>query len=145
MHLRKYIKLIIALDCGIKAHKQISYAKEKNIDFIICDHHNPSDKIPDAYALLNPKRTDCSYPFKELCGCGVGFKLIQAIEQISSDKKEIINYLDLVALAIAADVVSFDWRESNTGIFRPSNYKFKSKTRNTFFIKNQPQKRVCFK
>ena len=101
----KNIKLIIALDCGIKAHKQISYAKEKNIDFIICDHHNPSDKIPDAYALLNPKRTDCSYPFKELCGCGVGFKLIQAIEQISSDKKEIINYLDLVALAIAADVV----------------------------------------
>jgi len=103
--LEKNIKLIIALDCGIKAHKQISYAKEKNIDFIICDHHNPSDKIPDAYAVLNPKRTDCSYPFKELCGCGVGFKLIQAIEQISSDKKEIINYLDLVALAIAADVV----------------------------------------
>ena len=101
----KNIKLIIALDCGIKAHKQISYAKEKNIDFIICDHHNPSDKIPDAYAILNPKRTDCNYPFKELCGCGVGFKLIQAIEQISSDKKEIINYLDLVALAIAADVV----------------------------------------
>ena len=101
----KNIKLIIALDCGIKAHKQISYAKEKNIDFIICDHHNPSDKIPDAFAVLNPKRTDCSYPFKELCGCGVGFKLIQAIEQISSDKKEIINYLDLVALAIAADVV----------------------------------------
>ena len=101
----KNIKLIIALDCGIKAHKQISYAKEKNIDFIICDHHNPSDKIPDAFAVLNPKKTDCSYPFKELCGCGVGFKLIQAIEQISSDKKEIINYLDLVALAIAADVV----------------------------------------
>ena len=101
----KNIKLIIALDCGIKAHKQISYAREKNIDFIICDHHNPSNKIPDAYAVLNPKRTDCSYPFKELCGCGVGFKLIQAIEKITSNKKEIINYLDLVALAIAADVV----------------------------------------
>ena len=101
----KNIKLIIALDCGIKAHKQISYAREKNIDFIICDHHNPSDIIPHAYAVLNPKRTDCSYPFKELCGCGVGFKLIQAIEKITSNKKEIINYLDLVALAIAADVV----------------------------------------
>ncbi|MBL6649514.1 MAG: single-stranded-DNA-specific exonuclease RecJ [Flavobacteriaceae bacterium] len=99
------IKLIIALDCGIKAHKQISYAKEKDIEFIICDHHNPSDKIPEAYAVLNPKRLDCDYPFKELCGCGVGFKLIQALEKNNPNKKEIINYLDLVALAISADVV----------------------------------------
>ena len=71
------IKLIIALDCGIKAFKQVDYAKENNIEFIICDHHSPYDKIPNATAILNPKRNDCSYPYNELCGCGVGFKLIQ--------------------------------------------------------------------
>jgi len=71
--------LIIALDCGIKALDKVAYAKEKNIDFIICDHHRPGDKIPEAVAVLDPKREDCKYPFKELCGCGVGFKLIQAL------------------------------------------------------------------
>ena len=98
-------KLIIALDCGIKAHKQVEYAKEKGIEFIICDHHNPDIKIPNALAVLNPKRKDCDYPYKELCGCGVGFKLVQAIESRQSNDNQIINYLDLVALAIAADVV----------------------------------------
>ena len=98
-------KLIIALDCGIKAHKQVDYAKEKGIEFIICDHHNPDIKIPNALAVLNPKRKDCTYPYKELCGCGVGFKLIQALETKQSKDNQIINYLDLVALAIAADVV----------------------------------------
>ena len=98
-------KLIIALDCGIKAHKQVDYAKEKGIEFIICDHHNPDKKIPQALAVLNPKRKDCEYPYKELCGCGVGFKLIQALETKQSKDNQIINYLDLVALAIAADVV----------------------------------------
>ena len=98
-------KLIIALDCGIKAHKQVEYAKEKGIEFIICDHHNPDIKIPNALAVLNPKRKDCEYPYKELCGCGVGFKLVQAIESRQSNDNQIINYLDLVALAIAADVV----------------------------------------
>ena len=98
-------KLIIALDCGIKAHKQVDYAKEKEIEFIICDHHNPDIKIPNALAVLNPKRKDCAYPYKELCGCGVGFKLIQALESRQSKDNQIINYLDLVALAIAADVV----------------------------------------
>ncbi len=98
-------KLIIALDCGIKAHKQVEYAKEKGIEFIICDHHNPDIKIPNALAVLNPKRKDCDYPYKELCGCGVGFKLVQAIESRHSNDNQIINYLDLVALAIAADVV----------------------------------------
>ena len=73
------ISLIIALDCGIKAIDKVAYAKEKNIDFIICDHHKPGPEIPDAVAVLNPKRTDCSYPYDELCGCGVGFKLIQAL------------------------------------------------------------------
>lgn len=99
------IKLIIALDCGIKAFKQVEYAKENNIEFIICDHHSPDDKIPNATAILNPKRNDCSYPYKDLCGCGVGFKLIQAINTSLTLKKDLIYYLDLVSLAIAADVV----------------------------------------
>ena len=98
-------KLIIALDCGIKAHKQVNYAKEKGIEFIICDHHNPDENIPQALAVLNPKRKDCVYPYKELCGCGVGFKFVQAIESKQIVDNKIINYLDLVALAIAADVV----------------------------------------
>jgi single-stranded-DNA-specific exonuclease len=98
--------LIIALDCGIKAHEQVNYALDKKINFIICDHHNPDESIPNALAVLNPKRKDCIYPFKELCGCGVGFKLIQALElKINKKIDNIINYLDLVAIAIAADIV----------------------------------------
>jgi single-stranded-DNA-specific exonuclease len=100
------ISLIIALDCGIKAVDKIKYAKEKNIDFIICDHHRPGEIIPDAVAILNPKQETCSYPYNELCGCGIGFKLIQAIHQKNNrDFNEIILYLDLVATAIAADIV----------------------------------------
>ena len=98
--------LIIALDCGIKANDQVQYALKKEIDFIICDHHNPSNQLPNAYAILNPKRKDCKYPFKELCGCGVGFKLIQAINKRKGlEMENIIHYLDLVAVAIAADIV----------------------------------------
>lgn len=98
--------LIIALDCGIKAIDKVNYAREKNIDFIICDHHKPGDKIPDAVAVLNPKRVDCSYPFDELCGCGVGFKLIQALGVSRNQKiEDFLPYLDLVATAIAADIV----------------------------------------
>lgn len=98
--------LIIALDCGVKAIDKVDYAKEKGIDFIICDHHRPGDKLPDAVAVLDPKRADCAYPYDELCGCGVGFKLIQAL---GSRKGETIydqtQYLDLVATAIGADIV----------------------------------------
>ncbi len=101
----KKLKLIIALDCGIKAHNQVDYAKKNKIDFIICDHHNPDEKLPNALAILNPKRKDCKYPFKELCGCGVGFKLIQALDRDLTHNVDLVNYLDLVALAIAADVV----------------------------------------
>jgi single-stranded-DNA-specific exonuclease len=101
----KKLKLIIALDCGIKAHNQVDYAKKNKIDFIICDHHNPDEKLPNALAILNPKRKDCEYPFKELCGCGVGFKLIQALDRDLTYNSDLVNYLDLVALAIAADVV----------------------------------------
>ena len=98
--------LIIALDCGIKAIEKVTYAKEKNIDFIICDHHKPGDQIPDAIAVLNPKRKDCSYPFDELCGCGVGFKLIQALASKKGQTiEDLVQYLDLVATAIAADIV----------------------------------------
>ena len=98
--------LIIALDCGIKATYQVAYAKEKGIDFIICDHHKPSDEIPNAVAVLNPKQADCNYPFKELCGCGVGFKLIQALGTIHNlGIEDLVEYLDLVATAIAADIV----------------------------------------
>jgi len=98
--------LIIALDCGIKSIDHIAYAKEKNIDFIICDHHRPGDVLPDAVAVLDPKRNDCSYPYDELCGCGVGFKLIQALSQNQNQTiDDLIPYLDLVATAIAADIV----------------------------------------
>lgn len=100
------ISLIIALDCGIKSIDHINYAKQKNIDFIICDHHRPGDTIPDAVAVLDPKQEDCSYPYKELCGCGVGFKLIQALAQARNETIEnLLPYLDLVATAIAADIV----------------------------------------
>ena len=98
--------LIIALDCGIKAIDKITYAKEKGIDFIICDHHRPGNELPKAIAVLDPKREDCQYPYKELCGCGVGFKLIQALA--SNEGKsvdDLAEYLDLTATAIGADIV----------------------------------------
>ena len=98
--------LIIALDCGIKALEQVAYAKTKGIDFIICDHHRPGGALPEAIAVLDPKREDCEYPYKELCGCGVGFKLIQALHQEShQDTEELYPFLDLVATAIGADIV----------------------------------------
>ena len=100
------ISLIIALDCGIKSIDHVNYAKAKNIDFIICDHHRPGDILPDAVAVLDPKRDDCSYPYDELCGCGVGFKLIQALaENRNQTIDDLVLYLDLVATAIAADIV----------------------------------------
>jgi len=100
------ISLIIALDCGIKAIEKVDYATKKEIDFIICDHHRPGNEIPNAVAVLDPKREDCEYPYKELCGCGVGFKLVQAfVEKRGQTIDEIVDYLDLVAIAIAADIV----------------------------------------
>ncbi|MEJ6774414.1 MAG: single-stranded-DNA-specific exonuclease RecJ [Flavobacteriia bacterium] len=100
------ISLIIALDCGIKANAQIDYANDLGVDFVICDHHLPSENLPKAIAVLDPKRGDCAYPFKELCGCGIGFKLIQAVQQrMELPEKELFCYLDLVATAIAADIV----------------------------------------
>ncbi|APY10905.1 single-stranded-DNA-specific exonuclease RecJ [Seonamhaeicola sp. S2-3] len=98
--------LIIALDCGVKAVEKVAYAKSLGIDFIICDHHRPGAEIPKAVAVLDPKREDCEYPYKELCGCGVGFKLIQALAQKDGYTiEDLIPYLDLVATAIGADIV----------------------------------------
>ena len=98
--------LIIALDCGIKAVDKIEYANKKNIDFIICDHHRPGNEIPSAVAVLDPKREDCNYPYDELCGCGVGFKLIHGLaEKRGQNIDTLIPFLDLVAIAIAADIV----------------------------------------
>ena len=98
--------LIISLDCGIKSVDLIAYAKGIGIDFIVCDHHLPDDELPPAVAILNPKQKDCSYPYKELCGCGVGLKLITALApQFNLDDADVFEFLDLVATAIAADIV----------------------------------------
>ncbi|MCU0403974.1 MAG: single-stranded-DNA-specific exonuclease RecJ, partial [Chitinophagaceae bacterium] len=98
--------LIISLDCGIKSVELIRYAQTNGIDFIVCDHHLPDEELPPAVAILNPKQSDCHYPFKELCGCGVGFKLIQALcIRLGKPDDTWQNFLDLVAIAIAADIV----------------------------------------
>ena len=101
------IKLIIVLDCGIKAIEEIAYAKQHGIDFIICDHHVPDDELPDAYAILNPKMDNNTYPYPHLSGCGVGFKFMQAFAESNglSNKNELYGLLDLVAVSIAADIV----------------------------------------
>ncbi|MDR6968640.1 single-stranded-DNA-specific exonuclease [Flavobacterium arsenatis] len=100
------ISLIISLDCGIKSIDHVAYAKERSIDFIICDHHRPGEFLPEAVAVLDPKREDCNYPYDELCGCGIGFKLIQALGKNRGESiEDLLPYLDLVATAIAADIV----------------------------------------
>ncbi|MDQ2753821.1 MAG: single-stranded-DNA-specific exonuclease RecJ, partial [Bacteroidota bacterium] len=103
------ISLIISLDCGIKSVDFIRFAKQNEIDFIVCDHHMPDAILPDAVAILNPKQIDCNYPFKELCGCGVAFKLMQALsEELDLPDESYLQYIDLVATAIAADIVSIN-------------------------------------
>lgn len=100
------ITLIISLDCGIKSVDLIAYAKDLGIDFIVCDHHLPDQILPPAIAILNAKQVDCKYPYKELCGCGVGFKLAQALaEKLNLPAESYLKYIDLVAIAIAADIV----------------------------------------
>ncbi len=102
----KDVNLVIALDCGIKANEQVAYAQKKNIDFIICDHHRPGHELPDALAILDPKIPDCPYPYKELSGCGLGFKLIQAYAiRYDIPFDNLMKYLDLVVVSIAADIV----------------------------------------
>jgi single-stranded-DNA-specific exonuclease len=98
--------LVVSLDCGIKANDKIDYANKLGVDFIICDHHLPGDELPKAFAVLDPKRKDCPYPFKELSGCGVGFKLAQALQsKLNKPFEELAELLDLVAISIAADIV----------------------------------------
>ena len=106
------ISLIIALDCGIRSNELVDYANSKGIDFIICDHHLPGETLPNAKAILNPKRCDCTYPYKELSGAGIGFKLIQAYSKKEGFSEEkILEYIDLVAVSIASDLV--DMRGEN--------------------------------
>ena len=103
------ISLIIALDCGIKDYQAIALANSYSIDTVVCDHHQPSKQLPEAFSILNPKQEDCNYPYKELCGCGVGFKLIQALSlKWDLSIEELCPYLDFVALAIGADMVPLD-------------------------------------
>jgi single-stranded-DNA-specific exonuclease len=100
------VSLVIALDCGIKAIDKIDYANKKGIDFIICDHHTPGESIPKAIAILNPKQKDCNYPYKELSGCGIGFKLVQGlVADMHDDHRDAFQYLDLVSISIASDIV----------------------------------------
>lgn len=100
------VSLVIALDCGIKALEQIRYAHSKTIDFIVCDHHLPGEELPAAVAVLDPKRRDCAYPYKDLSGCGVGFKLLQALaDRLEWEEGKVYEYLDLVVVSIAADIV----------------------------------------
>ena len=102
----KGVSLVITLDCGIKASEKVPYAKEKGIDYIICDHHLPADHLPEAVAVLDPKRHDCEYPFKELSGCGVGFKLVQAYALRNNIPfSEVERLLDMVVVSIASDIV----------------------------------------
>ncbi len=102
----KGVSLVIALDCGIKAIDKVAYANQKGIDFIICDHHTPGSVLPEAVAILNPKQEDCNYPYKELSGCGIGFKLVQAlVANMGQDQRNAFKYLDLVAISIASDIV----------------------------------------
>jgi single-stranded-DNA-specific exonuclease len=104
--IEKGVTLMISLDCGVKAVEKVGYAQAKGLDVIICDHHRPGDVLPNAHAVLDPKRQDCDYPFKELCGCGVGFKLMQAyLKRQDLDEAIAFQYLDLVAVAIGADIV----------------------------------------
>ena len=99
------VSLIISLDCGIKAVDKVTYANNKQIDMIICDHHLPGKQVPEALAVIDPKQADCHYPFKELCGCGIGFKLSSAINKLKNETIEMTRYLDLVAIAIGSDIV----------------------------------------
>lgn len=120
--------LIIALDCGIKSADKIDYAKELGIDFVICDHHLPGGKIPNAVAVLDPKRSDCRYPFKELSGCGVGFKLCQGLNTLYKiPEQELFELTDLLAISIAADIVSMS---GENRVLAKQGLKILRKTRN---------------
>src|SRR5205085_2748143 len=98
--------LLVAIDCGITAISSVAYARSKDVDVIICDHHEPTDTLPDANAILNPLKPGCTYPYKHLCGCGVAFKLIESLADSYGKRDAAYEYLDFVALASSADIVS---------------------------------------
>jgi single-stranded-DNA-specific exonuclease len=102
------VNLLVSIDCGVTAIEQVDHANKHNIDCIICDHHEPGDSLPNAYAILNPLKPGCSYPFKHLSGCGVGFKLVQALARTLGHEEKALSYLDYVALASAADIVPLE-------------------------------------
>jgi single-stranded-DNA-specific exonuclease len=102
------VGLLLSVDCGVTAYEQVQYANEKKLDVIICDHHEPSDALPPALAILNPLKPGCSYPYKHLCGCGVGFKLVQGIARTLGNEEKAFEYLDFLALASAADIVPLE-------------------------------------
>lgn len=105
---QKGYRLMVCLDCGIKAVELVDYANEQGLDIIICDHHRPGDQLPNAAAILDPKQDDCNYPYKELSGCGIGFKLIQAWSEYTESSIDLESYLDLCAISIACDIVPMD-------------------------------------
>ena len=135
------VSLLIVIDCGIKAIEQVEIANSYEIDVIICDHHNPGKTLPKAISILNPKQSDCEYPYKELCGCGIGFKLIQAIEQEKGQGlNSILEYLDLVAIAICADIVPMT---GENRLLASLGLKLINKNLRpglTYFIKNKQKK-----
>jgi len=149
---RRGVGLIIALDCGIKAVKQVEYALEKGIDFIVVDHHRPGDELPPAAALIDPKQNDCTYPYKELSGCGLGFKLAQAIYQkrrMPFDKLE--KYLDLVVVSIAADIVPITGENRVLAYFGLKRLNMDARAGlesilfyNNIFKKSQPCEKTAF-
>lgn len=130
--------LIIALDCGVKALEQIDYAQTLGIDFIICDHHTPGNVLPKAVAVLDPKRADCNYPYKELCGCGIGLKLVQALmTNPQFDEQMLLPYLDLVATAIAADIVPMTGENRILAYFGLQQFQKKPRLGLAPLLKNQ--------
>lgn len=127
---QKKVDLIITLDCGIKNHIEINAVRQKGVDVIVCDHHEPGEMLPDAI-LLNPKQKDCLYPFKDLCGCGVGFKLIQALRlQTNEPEEEVLELLDFVAVAIGADLVTVV--DENRILASEGLKRFNANTRKSF-------------
>ena len=144
--------IIISLDCGIKAVKQVKYASERGIDFIICDHHRPGEIIPPAYAVIDPKQNDCPYPYKELSGCGLSFKMVQAISNKNNIPfSDIENFLDLVVISIAADIVPITGENRVLSYFGLKHINFNPRPGiesilfySNVFRKNQPDEKTIF-
>ena len=121
--------LIVTVDCGIKAISQVDLAKSKGIDVVVCDHHLPGEELPRAYGIINPKQSSCNYPFKDLCGCGIAFKLITAHNLISENQCDVFEFLDFVALATISDMMPLVDENRLLVFYGLKSNKFKSKNR----------------